>query len=493
MKWRRVVVPAALIFLAAVHLFATWRDLGRGPHNDEVEHLHTAARMARGDRIYVDFSQHHPPLLYGLLMPLVHHGDGVEAMRGYVTRARLLIAALTALAIAAAAYFVWRVSGSAWPAVILVGLVLGAGGIWRNGLGDIRPDSPAAALWWMGTVLALLHRRPALRGLGIGLVFAALLMNPKWPLMSLVVGIALLVEIGRDRRALLVATAAAVLTTAAALGAMALLADLRVTYFHAVELTRMMVEPLAAQPAPASVPLFYGCPPFLRPLPMLLATALVGAAWVRVRNVFAVPRLVPVLFAVLVASLLEIRFFYPYPFVDYRYYTNWVLAAAAMLALAPHAAAGLLGRKAARLILAASVVLALVGALDVIPLPRPQPDTYWRATAWMLARMRPGETVWLHTRRHPIGIPDASYYGIPDDFTTSLRVRETPEGRRFLPDIGDADLPPCRIEQGLARDVRFLSEPIRRLPRSWECFQRLAARGAVVRTPFVEVWMVPRS
>ncbi len=488
---RRIAVTAAFALLAGIYLFSTWRDLQRGPHLDEVEHLHTAARMARGDRIYVDFAQHHPPLFYGLLMPLVHEGDSIEAMRGYVNRARLLTAVASAAAIVAAALLVWRAAGDPWTVVIFVGIVFAAGGVWRNGLGDIRPDAAALALLWIGAALVLLTRKAALRGVGVGLVFVAGLIVPKWPLMSVAIAVLLLVEIGRDWRALLIASGTALVTAAAGLGATALLSDLRLAFFHAVELTWMMVVPEAERTFEL-FPSFFACPLLLRPWPILLAALLI-AAWRPPR------RLVLYLFVLTAAAFCEIRFFYPYPAVEHRFYANWVLAASPILALAPRSAAALLEatrpslRRVGAAIVAVSLVLALLASTDVIAPPRPQPDSYWRSTAWLLARMRPGDTVWLERPKHPIGIPDAAYswYGMRDVIVTSLRARETPEGRRFLPPISDAGLPPCRIEQGLAPNVRFLSEPIPHLPRSRECFRRLVQRRAVVRTPFLDVWMVP--
>lgn len=500
MTLRRYAVAASFAFLAAVYLFATYRDLGRGPAIDEVEHLHTAVRMARGDRIYTDFAQHHPPLFHGLLIPLVHDGNTIEAMRGYVTRARWLVAVITAAAVIAVGLLVFRATGNAAATVIFAGVVFAAGGVWRNGLGDIRPDALAIMLWWVGAALALLPGPAARRGIGIGLVFVAALVIPKWPLMSLVVGIAFVIDIGRNPRALAKAAFAALVTAAAGLGATALLADLRPAYFHVIEFTQWMLGPLgpSSEHRPAT---FFACPLLLRPVPIGLAALLIVAAWLRARHAFASPRLVAVLFAIAAASLCEIRFLYRYPVVEHRYYANWVLAASAILALAIHSAAALLTatgeslRKLATAITTAAVVLALLASLDIVAPQRPQPDLYWRWTAWMLGRMRPGDTVWLDRPLHPIGIPDATYHwlGIGDVIPLAIRLKDTPEGRRFLPAIGDADLPPCRVERGLDRHLRFLSEPAEAIPESRACFERLITRGVIKRTPLPDVFEVIRS
>ena len=500
MTLRRAAVAATLLFLALVYVVAFLRDLTRGPRRDEVEHLHTATRMARGDRIYVDFAQHHPPLFHALLMPLVEEGRSVKAMQVYVTRARCLIAVITAIAIAAAALVMWRASGNPWTVVIFIALVFAADGVWRDGLGDIRPDAAALALWWIGAALVLLTERPALRGLGVGLVFVACLVIPKWPLMSLAIGIVLLIEIGRDVRSLLIATAVAALTAAAGLGATALLSDLRWVYFHVIEVTANLLGPQI--PKSTDRVGFYAAPPLLRPLQLLLATVLVGLAWFRARTAFASPRLVAVLFVLAAASLCEIRFLYRYPMVEHRYYAAWVFAASPILALVPQSAAALLVRineslrKPATAVMAGGVILALAATHNFPQASFLQPDRYWLWSAWMLARMEPGDTVWLERDIHPIGAADASYhwFGIPNIVPLALKASQTSHGRRFLPPMEEADLPPCRVERGLDRHLRFLSEPDEEgLPEARACFDRLVQRGVVVRTPMSDVFIVPRS
>lgn len=482
----RIALAAAFAFLAVVYLLSTWRDLRRGPHVDEVEHLHTAARMARGERIYVDFAQHHSPLFPAALIPFVHEGNSVEAMRAYVTRARIAIALVAAIAIAAAAFVVWRAAGDPWTVVTFIGLVFAAGGVWRNGLGDIRPDTPALALWWGGAALALLAKRPAWRGLGLGLVFLAALVTPKWPLASLVIGVAFLLDAFRDRRGLAVAAIVAVLTAVAGLGVVALLTDLRLAAFHVIELTAAMVGSMSADGHHSA---FYGCPLLLRPINVALAAVLVALGWLRTRH-----RLVAVLVAVAAASFCEILFLYPYPSIEPRYYTGWVFAAAAVLALAPRGVAALLP-KAGPSLQKVAALLALVAALDVIGPVRPTTDSYWRSTEWLMARLRPGDTVWIGAWRHPIGVPDASYhwYGMKEVMPPTLRLAATAEGRRFLPPLGESDLPPCRVERGLDPNVRFLVKPMPTIPVAEACFERLIQRGAVLPTPVPEVWMVPRS
>jgi hypothetical protein len=495
----RISVAGAFVFLTSVYLLSEWRDLDRGPHIDEVEHLHVAVLMARGERVYVDFAEHHPPLFWAMLRPLVPKSESVAAMQGFVVRARLMSGAITALGIVAAALVLWRACGNAWTVVTFVGFVFAAGGVWRNGLGDVRPDSTALGLWWAGAALVLLARRPTLRGLGLGLVFLSIIVKPQWPLSSLVIGIVFLADGIRDRRALLRSSAIAIIVAIAGLAATACLADLRAVYFHVFTLTRAMV----AEAFPEGVstrPPFFGCPPMLRPATMVPAALLVVIAWIRRRSTFGAPRLIAILLILAATSLIEILFVYPYPEVDFRFYAFWSLAAGAILALLPQSAAALLPDRTALLrmlrkaIPAAGVLVALVVSLDLIDPPRMLPDRFWQSTVWMEARLRPGDTIWNGRSRHPLAAYDPNYYwfGLPEVIPVAIKLAKTETGRHFLPPITEQDLPPCRIERGLDKSVRFTGEPFPTLPVARACFARLRDRGIFMETPFERIWMVRR-
>jgi hypothetical protein len=496
---RRISVVAAFAFLGAVYLFAQWRDLGRGPHVDEAEHLHVAVLMARGERVYVDFSEHHPPLFWAMLRPLVPHGESVAAMQDFVVRGRLLSGTITALAIFAAAFVVWRASANAWTVVMFVGFLFAAGGVWRNGLGDIRPDPIALGFWWTGAALVLLARWPSLRGLGLGLVILASLVKPQWPLSSLVIGVVFLVDVARQRRASFRATAVAIAVAAAGVAATALLADLRMVYFQVFTLTSAMVSQFFS-PELSTRPPFFGCPPMLRPPVILLAALLVGVARARARHAFAAPRLVAMLLLLAGTSLAEIFFVYPYPDVDFRFYAFWVFPAAALLALLPQSAAALFPARTALLravreaIPAVAVVLALLASLDLIDPARALPDPYWQSTAWIESHLGPGDTVWYAWPRSPIATRDASYYwfGMNNVIPAALKLAATETGRRYLPPLTEEDLPPCRVERGLDTHVRFLADPTEKLPVANACLTRLRESGRVVWTPYSHLWLVRR-
>jgi hypothetical protein len=479
---RRMLIVAAFVFLAAVYLLAQWRDLGRGPHVDEVEHLHVAVLMERGERVYVDFAEHHPPLFWAMLRPLVPATEGVAAMQTLVTRARLLAGLVTAIAIFSAALIVWRASMNVWTVVTFVGLVFAAGGVWRNGLGDVRPDSMVLALWWSGAALVLLAQRPTLKGVGIGLVFLASLVKPQWPLSSIVIGVVFLVHV---RRSFVRASAVAVLIAAAGIGATALIVDLRAVWFHVITLTSTMVE--MRFPAGPAASAFSRCPAIVRPPGVFLAAIIVGLYFgVRrpqpplsddiQKRQLRLPHskhLTVVILLIALASICEIYFIYPA--LDFRFYAFWVIAAAAVLALAP------LSIK--HLPIAASVI-AMFLSLDLIDPPRAQPDVYWRSSSWIASRLAPGDTIWNGWSRHPIDARDASYYWFWEVIPAAVRLSPT----EFLPPITEADLPPCRLDPS----VRFIGEPNDLLPIAKRCFERLRDSGRITPTPFGDLWMVRR-
>jgi len=50
-------------------------------YTDEFEAIHTAWKILQGEKIYVDFFQHHHPLLYLLLIPFIYiFGESITAI-----------------------------------------------------------------------------------------------------------------------------------------------------------------------------------------------------------------------------------------------------------------------------------------------------------------------------------------------------------------------------------------------------------------------------
>ena len=488
-----ILTGAAFLFLIVLFAIAQYRDLARPPHVDEAEYLHGAARIALGDRIFVDFFEHHPPLFFGMLSLLAPERRGFDEAVAFVARARVFAGLCAAIAIVAAASIVYRATGRLYAPLIFVALMLAAVPVWRNGIGDVRPETAALAFWWVGAALVVLAKRPWLRGLGLGLVFVAAVIVPKWPLESLVVAIVFFtrgagvppafrrasrpaVSAGRDGRreasGTLAPLAIAAITALAGIAATALVADLATTWFYVVTFTRAMWHGL-----PTSGPLLlYGCPALLRPT--VIALPLLLVAWVRFRKreAFREPRLVEFFAALAVASLLEIRFLY-YPAADYRYWVMWCFGAAALLAFIAQSVVALVPKAA--FVPAVLAVLALVAALEHIPERWSGNEAFWRWTRWMEERLGPNETVWVASRWHPIGAPDASFWWFGADNVIPAAIR--------LGKVKETELPPCTVPANL----KFVGDP-GALPAAHACFERLRAEGRIVRTPIPEVWMVGR-
>lgn len=494
----RVAFAVAVLLLLTVFAVGEWRDLNRGLHGDEVEHLHATLLVKRGLRPFADFFEHHPPLFWAMLRPLAPDATGTAAMRRFASRARLFSGAAIALAILSMVALLWRATGGSRSVVVTyAGIVLSLGNLWRNGLGDIRPDSTALGIWWFGTALVLLARRPWARGAGIGLVFAASVVKPQWPLASIVVAVFFVLTVRRDVRGLLVGAASAAVPAALAIGATAMMATLRDTYYSVFVITRsmlaMLVETFAGTNPP---PPFIGCPPLVRPAPIALAAVAVILALSRTRIFAAAPAVATALLWIAAAALGEIFFLLPFPVVGVRFYSLWALSAAAILALLPFSAAALLPFPRVRTTLpAAAAALALVMSLDFARSVYPEMDFYWRYASWLERQLRPGDTVWSNGT--PIDAPDASYYWFElehEAAAVTLRFAQTPAGRQYLPRITEADLPPCRVERGLDRNVRAMVRPRQKtLPIAAACFERLRQRGIVYQLqPYRRIWLVQR-
>src|SRR5437660_4829379 len=119
----RLTAAAALALLIALHVGSLAALIGRSPFLDEVESLQAGVHLARGERIYTDFAEHHPPFLFAALARL-GPGDGAESIRNYVIRARIVFAIFGTIAIAAAAAIVWRAAKNVWALVIFIALLL---------------------------------------------------------------------------------------------------------------------------------------------------------------------------------------------------------------------------------------------------------------------------------------------------------------------------------------------------------------------------------
>src|SRR5207244_3669798 len=154
---------------------------------------------------------------------------------------------------------------------------------------DARPEAPSLALFLLGALLiAIAPRRAAVGALGVGLIAFAFLINPKWPLSSLALGLVFVAGAAPARRLAFGAAAAA-----CAFLLLAASIDPR-TYFDYVFLFNRQIfrwtQVHGTNMTGPAQPFFF-CPPMLRPQFVVPAAALVAFVAARFRDAFADTRL----------------------------------------------------------------------------------------------------------------------------------------------------------------------------------------------------------
>jgi hypothetical protein len=512
---RQVTAGVALAFVILLHVWSAAALIARAPFLDEVESLQAGVKMARGERPYKDFAEHHPPFVFALLATFAPTKP-TDDIRTYVVRARILFAIFGGIALAAASSIVWMASKRMSAAILFLALLLVDPGLWLRAFADVHAEAPALALWWLGAalvVISLADRRGTaiLLGLGIGLIANACLWNPKWPVTSGAIGIVFLTRIAlywRRRRAdAITAAGIAIAAVGVGLALLAALADFRDVAGHVFGLSlalakwsnRLQAMHVNVTGAGPTIPWVY-CPPMFRPRYILPATAVIVVAMFRAPRALHNRAVTAIFLALIGTALIEIRFFYPYPMPWVQYYILWSMAAAAILALVPQSIVALLslvGSTAGRvsvLIPIVATVVALVAAVMMTPRSPEQTDPYWRSAAYLRSRLNPSDRVWIELARYPIGARDDNYYwfGFDTFVPVALQYARTPEGSRVLPPIGEEDLPPCRLERGLEPNLRFIAAAAqyRRLPAAAACFERLRMRGVVLSTPVPNVYLI---
>lgn len=486
----RVLGGLAFAGLLMLHLAGLVGLANRGSLDvDESEYLHAGLRMARGERIYVDFAEHHAPFLFQILSRLGHDDLGA-----YVRRSRVFIGVCGAVALAAAAFLLWRATRKLYAPAILLGGMMAGPWILERAFALVRPEPPALALFLLGALLiAGASRRAAAGAIGVGLIAFSFFVSLKWPLSSLALVLMFLVGAAPVRRIVFaaVAVACAFLLFAAS-------TDLR-AYFDFVlvfnrEIFRWAL--LHRSTDDLAQGLFY-CPDILRPQFVLPAAALVAFAAVRFRDAFADVRVVWGSLLLLATSLIEIRFVYAYPLVWPQYFIVWALAASAIFAFVPQAVVTLVPAAVKPVARSVAVVFTLMAVLQgIMGYPGTGgPDPVSISNARLVAALGPGDTVFLGSLRHPLGVHDASYYwfGFHNVVPTALEFAKTPRGRAMLPPIREDDLPPCRLERGLEPHLRFVGgETFVSMPIVQGCVQRLRASGILVPTNVYLVYRVRR-
>src|SRR5205814_1517753 len=113
---------------------------------------------------------------------------------------------------------------------------------------DVRNDPPALLLTWLGALLLLPRWRNATvrsltAGLALGSVITAILWNPKWPVVSFVLGlfyVGLLCEAARSRRLLLYAIAPPLAMAGCALAVLVSVTSLREYFFFTFQFNQLL-------------------------------------------------------------------------------------------------------------------------------------------------------------------------------------------------------------------------------------------------------------
>lgn len=507
-----------MLVVLVAHCATVAALLERRPHFDESQYLHAAWKMAQGERLYRDFAEDHAPFLFQLFALLMPEG-GVSDYPlldapAYFQRARLLTALLGTLALLAGALIVRKAAGAPEAAAIFVAALAGTEAYWRLGIADARNDPFALFLMLSGALLILESctrgRLTVLfSGLGMGLVTVAFLWNPKWPLESLVVGIAWLVKLYEaaclQRRNAIVGILAAIAPVAVALVIINSAASLRDYVFFTFEFNAALnawLGPLHGTEAPLT-----HCPAAFHPVWVFPALALVVTAALLEKR-----RLPLVLATFVLAAGIEIRFLYVYPAAWPQYFLFWSLSSAAVYACVPRAILTLsgatrvrLGERAMRLLQTGLPVAAVVGAVTYslaglwaqTIVPTAVKREYWSSMSRMQKSLARGGTVWMEAPVHPTGAPDAHYYwfAFEDLLPFALAYAKTEKGSRFLPASSQSDLPICRVERGADNDLRFVSD-LKRLekltPEAVGCFTRLVDSGRLVPGPAPRTYEVSR-
>ena len=191
---RATSMPADVMLLASLVLFMARVPLlfVRKFDQDEFEHIHAAWNIFRGQVMYVDFFEHHPPLIHYLLqLPLYMTGESLSTL--FVSRMLMLpfVAGIFGLT-----YLIARsVCGSlvgALSVLLLSTMIM----FWEKSL-EVRPDVPMTFFWLLAlhTLVASRHRGELAAYIRSGMCLAlSMLFLPKciFGYFALVIGICVL-------------------------------------------------------------------------------------------------------------------------------------------------------------------------------------------------------------------------------------------------------------------------------------------------------------
>ena len=485
-----LTAAAGIVFIVARHLFAVHGVLQRALDGDESELLHAGWLMRAGLRLYRDFCEDHSPFLFTLLRRMVPEPWDLTT---YIARARLFSGACGLLATGAAAMLAYRISRGMIAPLVTLSTLLASPWVWYRGLNDVRNDPPTILLFWLGA-LFLLGRwqserlRLTLAGIGIGLVAIAALWNPKWPLESLVLGVAYLFVLrsAHGVRNVALAVIPPLSCVAAALTWIVATVPLRDYLFFSFRYNQLFMEWFVRQPIMTNESFGGGrpymfCDPAFRGIAPI---AVIAAAVIIMRR-----RAPAGLLVLAAAATVEIRFIYSYPNIWPQYYLMWSFIAACLYGIT---AAKLLELANDRVAAAATIAVTIACAIAVhAMMPIGFTLNASPIRAYLQKKLRTGETVWMLAGNHPIGVRDAGYYwfAMRDLTPFSIAYAAAHPGATPLPVMTQSDLPVCRAERGLQPDLRFVSgiDFVDSMPEAQRCLERLIASGRATRM-IGDVW-----
>jgi hypothetical protein len=500
----RALIAAAVLVLLAVHVAVIHAQLLRAVHHDEGEHLHAAWLMHEGGRLYRDFNENHSPYLYLLLQPLVAHADSLASL---LIASRLLMALFSAVAVSCVAALAWRTTRAPASPIVVAALLLAPGSLWGRAIADVRSEPVTLALFWGGALLLLWSRdalpATAIRaGLGIGLVIASALWNPKWPMETVILGIVYVVTLVRILCVSRWFVALSVVVAAVLPAAMIPLALSRASWsdlrFFSVDFTRAFYAWFAHSRMVQATFGFAGPLQYLpaRFTPWLVAPAalLTGYSLSRYPPSPASRQSGYTFLALGLAAALEIRFLYSYPRLWPQYFVMGAFVGALIYSMAL-STVELFRRPRTQLAMIATATMFFV--VSAWPLLRlgPGDQAYWARMELLTRHLRPGAEVVLDPTAHPVRVSDGSYYwyAFADQVPFAIAYAHTDAGVGFLPRGDESSLPPCAIARGEVTRVQFLQRSIwRNLPAARGCLERALQEGLIRPTTDADILEVVR-
>jgi 4-amino-4-deoxy-L-arabinose transferase-like glycosyltransferase len=483
---REAITGAALLLILALHAAAVVHRLPRSLDHDEAEHLRAAEWMASGRLLYRDFVENHTPFLYLILARFASVQMDFDAVRRYAMNARLLAAAAGTAAALCVALFAAQAAGDSLAMIPALVALLAGGWTSNRALFDIRSEPFTLLLFWAGVLLIIREDRPLLNGLGAGLIAAAMIWNPKWPIEALVaaawygVGVWTAARRAWTSAALSIAAACVVPLVAVFLALRA--ASPGALFFFGYRYPAAFYSWFRSTPLVPKTfrfpSAFEYCSPWFGPVVALLTVVLLVIVIRAQRR-----PLLLLLLAFVIGSAVEIRFVYSYPRLWPQYFVMWGCALAAVYGVIVAAAPV---RPSIRGV-AVGAALVLFAGSEIAQLGTPVDNSHWRITEAIVAALGPGEGVAVVPDDCALPASAGSYYwyAYKDQVPFSLAYARTPQARPWLPQLTEQDLPPCRMLDahlhGLPRGgvyVRFVGDSIfRNLPQARGCLAALVRMG----------------